>query len=103
MPDESQADVSSHGFWKWGTSALFDMRIVSLDASSYMRQTSTKDLATAEKEKKENYFQICLELKCSFASMVYSIDGIPRMDDLAAQRRLALLLSNKLKQEYSYM
>ena len=25
VPDESRADVSVHGVWKWGTSALFDM------------------------------------------------------------------------------
>ena len=76
MPDESQADVSSHGFWKWGTSALFDMRIVSLDASSYMRQTSTKDLATAEKEKKDKFLQPCLDHSCSFSPMVYPTDRI---------------------------
>ena len=28
VPDESRADVSVHGLWKWGTTALFDMRIV---------------------------------------------------------------------------
>ena len=36
VPDESQADVSVHDFWKWGTFALFDTRIVNLDASSYL-------------------------------------------------------------------
>ena len=49
VPDESQADVSVHGFWKWGTTALFYMLIVNLDAVSYLRQTSAKALATAEK------------------------------------------------------
>ena len=35
--------------------------------------------------------------------MVYSADGIPRAEDLAAQKRLAALLSYKLKREYSEM
>ena len=35
--------------------------------------------------------------------MVYSADGIPRAEALAAQNRLAALLSYKLKQEYSGM
>ena len=35
--------------------------------------------------------------------MVYSADGIPSMEAIAAQRCLALLLSNKLKQKYSEM
>ena len=32
--------------------------------------------------------------------MVYSADGIPRAEALAVQKRLAALLSYKLKQEY---
>ena len=36
VPDESWADVSVHGFWKWGTTAIFDMQIVNLDAGSYL-------------------------------------------------------------------
>ena len=35
--------------------------------------------------------------------MVYSADGIPGAEALAAQKRLAALLSYKLKQEYSEM
>ena len=35
--------------------------------------------------------------------MVYSADGIPGAEALAAQKRLAVLLSYKLKQEYSEM
>ena len=49
MPDESQADVSVHGFWKRFSTAFFDMLVVNLDADSYLRQRSKKDLATAEK------------------------------------------------------
>ena len=35
--------------------------------------------------------------------MVYSADGIPGAEELTAQKRLAALLSYKLKQEYSEM
>ena len=35
--------------------------------------------------------------------MVYSTDGIPGAETLAAQKRLAALLSYKLKREYSEM
>ena len=35
--------------------------------------------------------------------MVYSADGIPGMEAIAAQQRLSLLLNNKLKREYSEM
>ena len=32
VPAYSRAYVSSHGFWKRGTTAIFDIRIVNLDA-----------------------------------------------------------------------
>ena len=35
--------------------------------------------------------------------MVYSADGIPRAEALAAQKRLAALVRYKLKQKYSEM
>ena len=60
MPDESQVDLFVHGVWKWGASALFDIQISNLDVGSYLRQTSEKALATAEKEKKNKYLQLCL-------------------------------------------
>ena len=49
VPAESRSDVSAHGFWKRGTTAMFDIRIVNLDAGSYLRMTPEKALAKAEK------------------------------------------------------
>ena len=56
-----------------------------------------------EKEKNYLYLQACLERRRTFTPMVYSADGIPGAEALAAQKRLAALLSYKLKQEYSEM
>ena len=39
VPAQSWADVSAHGFWKRGTTAMFDIRIVNLDTRSYLRMT----------------------------------------------------------------
>ena len=61
MTDESWEDVSAHDFWKWGTSNIFDMKIINLDAGSYLCQTSAKALVTEEKEKKDKYLYPCLE------------------------------------------
>ena len=60
VPADSRADVSAHGFWKRGTTTMFDIRIVNLDASSYLRMTLEKALGKAEKEKKDLYLQACL-------------------------------------------
>ena len=82
---------------------MFDIRIVNLDAGSYLCMTPEKAIAKAEKEKKDLYLQACLERRRTFTPMVYSADGIPRAEAFAAQKRLAALLIYKLKQEYSEM
>ena len=93
VPAESRAGVSAHGFWKRGTTTMFDIIIVNLDASSYLCMTPEKALAKLEKEKKDLYLQACLERRRTFIPMVYSADGIPGAESLAAQKILAVLLS----------
>ena len=71
---------------------MFDIRIVNLEAGSYLRMTPEKALLKAEKENRYLYLQACLERRSTFTPMVYSTDGIPRAEALAAQNRLAALL-----------
>ena len=82
---------------------MFDIRIVNLDAVSYLRITPYKAFAKGEKEKKDVYLQACLYCRKTFTPMVYSADRIPGAEALAIQRRLAALLNYKLKWEYSEM
>ena len=82
---------------------MFNIRIINLNAGSYLHMTPEKSLAKAEKEKNDLYLQACLERRRNFTPMVYSADGIPGTEALAAQKRLAALLSYKLKREYSEM
>ena len=79
------------------------MHIVNLDAGSYLRQTSAKALATSKKEEKDKHLQLSLDRRLTFTPMVYSTYGIPGTEAVATQQRLASLLSNNLKQEYSEM
>ena len=76
---------------------MFDIRIVNLDAGSYLCMTPEKALAKAEKEKKDFYLQACLERRRTFTPIVYSANGILGAEALAAQKMLAALLSYKLK------
>ena len=101
VPAESREYVSTHGFWKPGTTTMFDIRIINLGAGSYLCMTLEKALAKAEKEKKNLYLQACLERRRTFTPMVYSVDRMPGAEVLAAHKILAALLSYKLKQEYS--
>ena len=80
---------------------MFDIRILNLDAGSYLRMTPEKAPAKAEKEKKDLYLQAFLGIRRTFTTMFYSADGIPGAEAIAAQKRLASLLSYKLKREYS--
>ena len=82
-----RADVSAHGFWKLGTTAMFDIRIVNLGTGSYLRMTPEKALAKAEREKKDFYLKYCLERRRTFNPMFYSSGGIPGEEALAAQKR----------------
>ena len=76
---------------------MFDIRIVNLDGGSYLCMTPEKALVKTEKEKKGLCLQACLECRSNFTPMVYSTDGIPGAEALAAQNRFATLLSYKLK------
>ena len=49
---------------------MFDIRIVNLDAGSYLRMTPEKALAKVEKEKKVLYLHACLERRRTFTPMV---------------------------------
>ena len=40
---ESQADVIVHVFWKRVTTAIFGVRIINLDAGSYLNMTPQKE------------------------------------------------------------
>ena len=65
--------------------------------------TPEKALAKAKKENKDLYLQTCLERRRNFTPMVYSADGIPRAEALAAQKILDALIWYNLKREYSKM
>ena len=51
VPAELSVDVSAHGFLKRGTTVMFSIRIVNLDAGSYLQMTPEKALAKTEKKK----------------------------------------------------
>ena len=99
VPAESRVDVSSHGLWKWGTTAMFDIRIVDLDTVSYLCMTPKKALAKANKDKKDLYLQACLEHRRSSTPKVYFMDIIIGAEALSTQKMLGAILSFNMKQE----
>jgi hypothetical protein len=98
---EDRGDVAVRGFWRRGTTAIFDVRITDTDAPSYRSQTPAKVLLMHEKRKKDKYLDACLASRRQFTPLVLSVDGMRGVEADAACKRLAALLSAKWKRAYS--
>jgi len=79
------ADLCVRGVWQTHTKALFDIRVVDIDARSYCGCTPTAVLCSAEVEKKHKYslacqsrcvhhyvclWMVCLHLKQGFCATI---------------------------------
>ena len=62
---------------------MFDIRIVNIDAGSYLCTTPEKDMEKSEKVKNDLYLQDFMEHRRCFTHMVYSVDRIPGAEALA--------------------
>jgi hypothetical protein len=98
---EQRGDVSCRGFWKRGTTAIFDVRITDTDQPSYLATAPARVLASQEKEKKDKYLDACLSTRRQFTPLVFSVDGLAGAEAKAAMKRLASRLSAKWKRAYS--
>ena len=101
VPTADRGDVGVHGFWRRGTTCIFDTCVSDTDAPSYRDQVPAKVLATHERKKKAKYLQPCLERRRHFTPLVFSVDGLAGKEAQAATQRLAALLSTKWKRTYS--
>ena len=70
------ADLGVRGVWSPQSEALFDVRVVDTDASSYCDRTPTAVLKSAEREKKTKYSEACEERHSLFTPLCCSVDGM---------------------------
>ena len=42
VPEYLQAELSAHGFWKWGTTAMFDVKRINPGMGYYLRMAHQK-------------------------------------------------------------
>lgn len=83
-------DVSAHGFWSRGTTAIFDIRVTDTDAAASNRHLDPlKVLRRQEREKKDKYQEACLQAHQHFTPLVFSVDGLEGKEAMAARKRLA--------------
>jgi hypothetical protein len=98
---ELRGDIAAHGFWRRGTTAIFDVRITDTDCKSNRARDPAKILLSNEKEKRDRYLEPCLRRRKHFTPLVFSIDGLRGAEAAAASQKLASLLSAKWKRTYS--
>ena len=98
---DTRGDVAVHGFWRRGTTAIFDVRITDTDAPTYRSHDPIKVLRRHEKEKKTKYLAPCLERRRHFTPLVFSVDGLQGPEATAASKCLASKLSKKWGRSYS--
>jgi hypothetical protein len=98
---ELRGDVSVHGFWRRGTTAIFDIRVTDTEAASNRGVDPKKVLKRQEQEKKNKYNALCQERHRDFTPLVFSVDGLQGIEGQAAAKRLSTLLAAKWKRSYS--
>jgi len=86
---ELRGDIAAHGFWKRGTTAIFDIRITNTNAASYRQMEPSKVLAHHEHKKKAKYNALCLMCHRDFTPLVFSVDSMQGKEATAAIKRVA--------------
>jgi hypothetical protein len=101
LPPDLRGDIAAHGFWRRGTTAIFDVRVTDTDAPSNRGMDPAKILKRHEKEKRDKYLDLCLARRRHFTPLVFSVDGLRGGETQAASKRLASLLASKWHRTYS--
>ena len=93
--------MAVHGFWRRGTTTIFDVRVTDVDSASKSKQDPKKILAQQEREKKSKYVEHCQARRRHFTPLVFSVDGLRGAEAESATKRLSSLLASKWKRAYS--
>jgi len=98
---ELHGGVSAHGFWKQGTTTIFDIRVTDMDAASYRTTDPKTVLQCHECKKKAKYNNLCLACHWHFTPLVFSDNGMQGKEATAAIKKLSSHLTSKWKRTYS--
>ena len=100
--DEARGDICARGFWTTGQMAFFDVRVFNPNARRYVNLEISKSYVLNEKEKKKEYNERVLQVEHgSFTPLVMSATGGMGRECRRFYARLAEILSEKRKQNYS--
>ena len=100
--DQARLDIVATGLWGPMEKTFFDVRVTHPNASSYSSMTPEQLYAHHEKQKKRAYNERILQVeKASFCPLVFSTSGGAGPECNSYHRRVASLLSEKRREQYS--
>ena len=100
--EEARLDVAARSFWQTGQMTFFDVRVFNPIARRYVSQELSKCYESNEKEKKRQYNERVLQVEHgTFTPLVLSATGGMGRECAKFYNRLAELISEKRKQNYS--
>ena len=94
------ADLGVHGVWLPQYEVLFDIRVIDIDAQSYLTTAPNLVLFRAEGEKKQKYSAAATAQRAHFTPLCFSVDGLAGSEAVCFVKRLAGDLSSRWDRTY---
>jgi len=94
------ANLCVHGVWQPQTEALFDIRVVDIDAWSYSACALLAVLCLAEAKKKRKYSHACHDRHATLTLLCVSVDGVLEPETEFFVKRLSDFLAAKWESPY---
>jgi hypothetical protein len=88
LPTSKHGDAGAHCFWQCGHTTIFDVCITDTQSCSYWNKDYQKVLAQQEKERKNQYLCLCLEMRKDFTPLVNSVDSIAGREAKNVEKQL---------------
>ena len=102
--DKARLDVSSVGIWTPMEKNFIDVKVTHLNCQSYINKDSSSVYSSHERQKKSKYNERIIQIeKGTFTPIVMSTTGGMGNEAKKFHKRLALLISEKRKENYSHV
>ena len=102
LTDKARLDVSAVGIWSPMERTFLDVRVTHPNAPTHREKTMKQIFEDQEREKKNEYNQRIMQIeKATFTPLVFSTMGGMAKECARYHKRIATLISNKTKEDYS--
>ena len=102
--EKSRLDVSAVGIWSPMERTFMDVKIVHPNAPSHKNKDLNQIFKESETKKKHKYNQRVMQVeKATFTPLIFSTTGGMASECIKFHKKVAVLVSNKTKEEYSHV